>query len=310
MRRWLLILVGLVLVGYLLTGVTEVRPGERAVIRRFGRVLDEKPGPGLWVGLPWGMDRVDRISVETVRRVTVGYQPDTEENGPPPGQLLTGDQNLVNVQVVIDYTVREAEVADFVVQQERVDGLVSRVTESVLAEWVGGREVDDVLLHGKGNLPDHLPGAVQARVEPYHLGIEVGHAQVGYLFPPDEVKSAFDDVARAQAGIRTRINQAEQDAERRLREARSEQYRLEQLASAYAVEQRLQAKADAERFERRLEKYQALRRDNPAYLKGIWLDEIGRLFGRMKENGQVDLLDQHLSGDGLDLTIIQAPKKK
>jgi len=309
MRRWLIILGGLLLVGYLLTGVTQVRPGERAVVRRFGRVLDEKPGPGLWIGLPWGMDRVDRISVDTVRRVTVGYQPSTEESGTPAGQLLTGDQNLVNVQVVIDYEVREADVAEFVVQQDRVDGLVSRVTESVLAEWIGGRQVDDVLLRGKANLPRHLEQTVQERLEPYRLGIQVRQAHVAHLFPPDEVKSAFDDVSRAQAGIRTRTNQAEQDAERRLREARSEQYRLEQLAAAYSVEQKLQARAEAERFERRLEKYQALRRDNPAYLRGIWLDEIGRLFRRMKENGQVDLLDHHLSADGLDLTIIQAPKK-
>src|SRR5262249_6232486 len=76
MKRRVLLFAGglLLLLAYLATGLTEVRPGERAVIRRFGRVLEETPGPGLWIGLPWGMDRVDRVSVDSVRRVVVGYR--------------------------------------------------------------------------------------------------------------------------------------------------------------------------------------------------------------------------------------------
>ena len=60
--------------GFLLTGLTLVRPGERAVVRRFGRVLEHKPEPGLWVGLPRGMDRVDRVPVDRVQEVQVGYR--------------------------------------------------------------------------------------------------------------------------------------------------------------------------------------------------------------------------------------------
>src|ERR1700677_4028974 len=99
MRRTLLVLSVLVLVVvvYALTGVTQVRPGERAVVRRFGRVLPDKPKPGLLIGLPWGMDRVDRIPVDRVQSVVVGYQ-DTEtlsSSEMPAGQLLTGDHKLV-----------------------------------------------------------------------------------------------------------------------------------------------------------------------------------------------------------------------
>src|SRR5262249_30979535 len=101
MRRYLVLaLLLLPLLGYLLTGVTFVRPGERLVVRRFGRVLEEKPAPGLWLGLPWGIDRVDRVSVSTPQLVVVGYQPQAEDEGASTaGQLLTGDHNLVNVQV-------------------------------------------------------------------------------------------------------------------------------------------------------------------------------------------------------------------
>src|SRR6267378_4750743 len=140
-RRLFLYPVVLLLVGYLLTGVTQVRPGERAVVRRFGRVLEQKPEPGLWIGLPWGMDRVDRVPVDMVRPVAFGYDAAQDDGSlaTPPGQLLTGDHNLVNVQVVLNYAVRSGEVEDYIVQSDRADELVARAAETALAEWVAGR---------------------------------------------------------------------------------------------------------------------------------------------------------------------------
>src|SRR6516164_6192794 len=95
--RYLWILLLLLLAGYGLTGVAQVRPGERAVVRRFGRVLAHKPQPGLWIGLPWGMDRLDRVAVDRVQTVTVGYPEAGDASAMPAGQVLTGDHNLVNV---------------------------------------------------------------------------------------------------------------------------------------------------------------------------------------------------------------------
>src|SRR6516164_2446412 len=116
--RYLRLALLLLLVGYLLTGLRPVRPGERAVVRRFGRVLEEKPGPGLWIGLPWGMDCVDRVAVDLLRPVDVGYVPNADDGqSTPPGQMLTGDHNLVNLRVVIQYRVRPDGVEDFVAQR-------------------------------------------------------------------------------------------------------------------------------------------------------------------------------------------------
>src|SRR5262245_62159002 len=101
--RYLISAVGLLVLLSLLTGVTQVQPGEVAVVRRFGRVLEERPRPGLYIGLPWGIDRVDRVAVDRVRRVTVGYAGESEIlDSVPAGQMLTGDHNLVNIQAVID----------------------------------------------------------------------------------------------------------------------------------------------------------------------------------------------------------------
>src|SRR5947209_10047748 len=131
----------------LFSGLTQVRPGERAVVRRFGRVLDDKPGPGLYVGLPWGIDQVDRVPIGLVRQVSVGMvSTETDDNvqTTPPGQLLTGDHNLVNVQAILDYAVDENQVENYVVLQDRADTFIARAAEAVMAEWVASRTVDDV----------------------------------------------------------------------------------------------------------------------------------------------------------------------
>jgi len=312
MMRYLKYAIGLLAVLYLLTGVTQIRPGELAVVRRFGKVVAEW-GPGLHVGLPWGMDRVDRVPVDLVRRVSVGYQAGLEETDPiiPAGQLLTGDHNLVNVQIVVDYAIRSSEVVDYVVQQERVDGIVARLTESLLAEWVAGRTVDDVLIHGKVELPRFLIEHAQRRLEPYALGIDVQAASVAYLLPPDDVKSAFEDVTRAQTGIATSENAARKDAHQTQQRAAKEKFKIEQQTAHYARDRVELARAEADSFTKRVKQYQELRQKNSDILATIWWDEMGKLLRRLKENGRIDLLDNHLGPDGLDITIMgPQPRKK
>lgn len=305
----------LLLLAYLLTGVVQVRPGERALVRRFGRVLEEKPTAGLWIGLPWGMDRIDRVSVDFVRRVTVGYPAEADDDGlaTPPGQLLTGDHNLVNVQVLLDYAVRQTsdqDVEDYVVNQERVESVLHRMAEASVAEWIGGRTVDEVLIQGKARLPVLLVEQVQKRIEPYRLGVELRGASVAHLFPPREVRQQFDDVTRSQTEIQTKEHRARQDAAQTVRGAEVERTQIDNRIIPYQQEQVQLARAEAETFEKRLQVYQQLRRENPHYLTALWWDEIGRLLAKLKEGGRIDLLDNRISGDGLDISIFPPLPKK
>jgi membrane protease subunit HflK len=309
MRKLLLLLLLVVLAGYALTGVVQVRPGERAVVRRFGRVLPHKPEPGLWVGLPWGIDRVDRVVVDQVRSVMVGFQ--DEEVGDrtmPAGQLLTGDHNLVNVQVVLYYRVRPDEVADYVVQQGRVDVLLTRVVEAGMAEWVAGHGVDEVLLGGKTALRADLLKRLPDRLAGYGLGVEVRDVRVGLIAPPDEVKESFDNVARAQTQMVTERNRAQQQSDSQLSRARTDIYRTEQRTVAHVHSRRLLAQREAERFTVRLRQYELARQRNPHYLHLIWDEERGRLFARLRETGQLDLLDHYLGAGGLDLHTLPTMK--
>src|SRR5262249_54849130 len=144
---------------------------------------------------------------------------------------------------------------DFVAQQDaggaaKIDRLVGLAVESLLAEWVANRDVDEVLLHGKAEVPrwlvDQPEQRLENRVRPYRLGIEIAAATVVYLAPPDDVKDAFDRVTEAQTEIRTQVNTADSEARKLVRQKESEKFNITQLAQAYAQEQRLQAAAEAQ----------------------------------------------------------------
>jgi membrane protease subunit HflK len=307
--RYLLLLA---LAIYLLTGIAQVRPEERAVVRRFGEVV-ARPGPGLWVGFPWGIDRVDRVPVRTARQLKVGYDPATTDGTltSPPGQLLTGDQNLVNVQIVLDYAVGEsdADLDDYVLHRDRVDAVLGREAESLAAEWLAGRPVDEVLLTGNAALPGWLTARLPDRVTASKLGVRVQRVSVGYLAAPEEVRASFEAVNAAQTGIRTREHQARQESDRRQRQADAYRYRMEQEAEAYREEQLRIARAEADTFRERLEQYRRLHASNPDVLLAMWWEEMGRTLTQMKGRGRIDVIDGHLGKDGLDITQFVSPKK-
>lgn len=311
MKRLLILLLFIGLVYTLATAITFVQADERAVVRRFGKIV-ATPSPGLHIGLPWGMDRVDRVPIR-LRRVTLGglaaNEDELTDSKIPDGQLLTGDHNLVNVQVEIDYRVDETQIEKFALQMDQADQLIARVGAAALAEWVAGRTVDYVLLR-KAEVPGWLVDEMSRRIAPYDLGVQIENASVT-MAPPADVKADFDAVGRAQTEIRTRINQAEERADTELRGVAAEIYKMEKLAAAYANEQILQAQADAGNFKKRLEQFRILQKQNPEHLAGIWHDEMTRLYARMRENGRLDLLDNHIGPDGLDITQLPLlPKKR
>ena len=310
--RWLLLVA---VIAYMLTGLTQIRSDERGVVRRFGKVVAE-PGPGLWIGWPWGIDRVDTMQVRTVRQLPVGFEPEfeTEGGGDVPGQFLTGDQNLVNVKLVVEYAIDEQGLADYVRQRDITDSALSRAVEATAREWIAGHNVDEVLLAGRAALPQWIMARLPDRIEPLQLGIVVQRVSVELLSPPKEVgevsvRDAFEEVNKAQTEIRTRVFQARQESAARLREAEALQLQSRKEAEATRQETLTLAQADADVFVQRLTQYRKLHDSNSNILAAIWWDETSKLFRGMKARGRIDLLDHHLGADGLDITQFVTPPK-
>ena len=297
MKRLLLLLAS----GYLLTGVAVVGPDERAVVRRFGRIVD-RPGPGLWVGLPWGLDRVDRLPARAVRQLAVGATAADESAG----LFLTGDQNLVAAGLVVEVSADPDGIDDFWLHRNQSDGVVIREAEAAAAEWLAGRGVDEALLTGRAGLATWLAAKLPERLAPHRLGVAVGRVSVEQLAAPLEVREAFDAVTQAQAGIATAENQATQQATRLRQEAETTRYRLEQEAVANRAATLAAAAAEAAAFRGRLAAHRAA---GPDTLPALWWAEVGRALAGLRANGRVDLLDHHLGANGLDVTTPVSPKR-
>jgi membrane protease subunit HflK len=292
MRRWALrLILGGLLLAWLLTGIKEIGPGERAVVRRFGRVLDVQPHAGLWIGLPWGIDQVDRVRVDERRRLTVGYRPaDSADEEAPPGQLLTGDRNLINIRIIVNYKVDPDRVVAFVEQSERVEEVIARAAEAALAEWVAGRSVDEVLLRGNSALPKEMKRLLQDRLDTGKLGIRLQEADVPYLAPPDEVRPEFDRVAQTEAERQTMVQQAKQEKLQNEDKLSADLTRLKHETATYINKTLDDARAEATAFEYRLAAY----RRNPLVRAAGRLAHYLRQARILSENGQLQPLDPAL----------------
>lgn len=302
--RYLLILLT---AAYLATGVYQVGPDERAVVRRFGKVV-ARPGPGLGIGLPWGIDRVDRVPTRTVRQVRVGYDTDTVGTAAtPPGQILTGDQNLVNVQLVLDYAIgaTDEDLDNYVIHREQVDATLGRVAEAAVAEWAAGRTIDETLRTGSAMLPTWVMDRLAEQLPELRLGIRVQRASVALLSAPDEVRAAFEAVDQAQTTMGTRETQALQERDQRLSQAAAVKYRLAQEAAQFRDEQLKQAEADATAFRNELAAFRRVAKTNPDALAFLWWVETQETLDALKAaGGETRPIDHVLVNGELNLYAV------
>ncbi|MGF1578860.1 MAG: SPFH domain-containing protein [Gemmataceae bacterium] len=284
--RYLLGVVLVGVVGWLGTGISVVQPGEKAVVRRFGKVIHQALGSGLYVGLPWGIDQVDRVQVRRKRKVTIGYvpQPLDEDDPfpvtPPEGQYLTGDHNLINVQAAIYYSVDPENVVQFVVERDNIPTIVAQVGSSVLLEWTATQKVDDIILLNQQaeGLIDVLEEKTAKRIAAYNLGIEIQSAQVTILSPPDAVKPAFEAVTAAEARKETKISRAERNSRLQISEARAENLRVKAIALQEKANTIRKAETDADVFLQALAKHREALKTDPDHLETYRREELLKLF--------------------------------
>ncbi|MEE8556363.1 MAG: protease modulator HflK, partial [Myxococcota bacterium] len=177
-------------------GFVEVAPDEQAVVLRLGR-YDRTMEPGL----RWHLVGVEEIEK---RRVTVTLEEEfgfrTVSPGPPPvyedrpteSRMLTGDENLVNVEFVLQY--RIIDLAKYLFSIEDVPQILRDVGAAAVREVVAKHPIDDVLTQVKGPIEDEARELVQEILDAHGAGVDVQNIQLQDVEPPDPVKDAFADV--------------------------------------------------------------------------------------------------------------------
>ena len=247
----------LLLLMYLASGVYTVNPGEEAVERLFGRVVKESITEGLHYRLPWPFQEVDQVNVAEIKREGVGLLlPEHRgvHSSPDKIQVLTGDENIVDVQLVIQYRVRDP--ADYLFNIDYVScQVVNEAARSAVTRIGGGMKVDEILTVAKEEIQRMVREETQRLLDDYKSGLSVVAVKINKMYPPNEVADAFRDVASAREDGSRSISQAEGYKNSLIPPARGEAEGMIRKAEGYREEVINRAQGETQRFLEMLAEY-------------------------------------------------------
>ncbi|MGC7560628.1 FtsH protease activity modulator HflK [Pasteurella sp. PK-2025] len=222
-----------------ITGFYTIKEAERGVVMRFGK-LNTIVQPGLnWK--PTFIDRVIPVNVEQVKELKTQ------------GSMLTQDENMVKVEMTVQYRVHDP--AKYLFSVTNADDSLNQATDSALRYVIGHMSMDDILTTGRSVVRENTWKTLNSIIESYDMGLEVVDVNFQSARPPEEVKDAFDDAIKAQEDEQRYIREAEAYAREREPIARGDAQRILEEATAYKDRVVLDAKGEVERFQRLLPEF-------------------------------------------------------
>jgi membrane protease subunit HflK len=277
---------------WLLTSVFLVAPDEQAVVTRFGAVVEPRVMPGIHLSLPWPIDRVARLKVQQLQRLVLGGDsPASTPDGTRSlqSQWMTGDQNIINMRVVVQYSVSAP--VDYLFQAEDVEQVVGAAVESELARRIAAHDVDTILTIGKAAIQEEVRDASQKRIDDYRTGVLLSTVNIESVTPPLQAVDAFRDVASARADAIRIVNEAQGYANDVIPKARGEARRMTEEAEGYKQKKINEAEGDASRFHQIAAEY-----SKAAQVTGdrLYAEAMEQILPRIKkifvdQNGNLDL---------------------
>lgn len=220
-------------------GFYQVDQQERAVVLRLGRYM-ETVNPGLH----WNWPLIDQVTKENVTKVrSLGHR----------SQMLTEDENIVDVAISVQYTV--ARIEDFLLQVKQPEASLEQAMESALRHVVGGAVMDQVITEGREQIAVDVQQRLQQYLDNYKTGILVAKVNIEEAHAPAQVQEAFDDVTRAKEDRERLKNEAEAYANSVIPEARGRAQRALEEAAGYREQVIARAQGEAARFDDLLVEY-------------------------------------------------------
>jgi membrane protease subunit HflK len=276
-RLALVVLAGAALL-WLASGFYVVGPGERGVVLLFGRVIGQAE-PGLRYRLPAPIQEHRIVDVASVRRAEIGFRTDRGGTRSIPSEslMLTGDENIVDVQLFVQYLVRDP--VQFLFRARQPELALQSSAEVALRAAVGENSIDYTMTEGRVEVQDRVKKHLQTLLDLYGTGLLATEARLLVVDPPKEVKEAFHDVVRAWEDRERLIKEAEGYAEGVVPKARGEAVQMLRVAEAYREQRLIRARGDADRFLRIHEEYrkaEAVTRDR------LYLEMVERVLPKTR----------------------------
>ncbi|MEX3010037.1 FtsH protease activity modulator HflK [Hoeflea sp. TYP-13] len=234
------ILIGLFLL-WLFQAIYTVQPDQRGVVLLFGKPKNEVSQPGLHF-LWWPVEKVEMVSI-VERQINIGG---SSARGATQGLMLSGDQNIVDVQFSLLYSITNPQ--NYLFNVEQPEDTLRQVAESAMREVVGRRPAQDIFRDNRQAIADSVKTTIQTTMDNYGAGISVNTVSIEDAAPPREVADAFDEVQRAEQDEDRFVEEANQYSNQKLGQARGEAAKIREEAAAYKDRVVNEAEGEAQRF--------------------------------------------------------------
>ncbi|MCX7771873.1 MAG: FtsH protease activity modulator HflK [Clostridia bacterium] len=262
--KYLVPIILVIIVIWLLTGFYTLKTdgGERAVLTQFGRYVRTIEEAGLKWHIPAPIQNVEIVKCDVIRTLELGYrtqqvgntvQNSTYASIPEESLMITGDENLVHTESVIQFKI--TNVKDYVFKVDMALETLKIAAESSVRRVVANHLLNDVLTDQKDVIQSEIREDLQKICDEYKLGIDITKVALQAVYAPPEVEDAFDDVIKAREDMNRFINEAQKQANEIVPAAEAKAQEIMNQANAYKEKRIAEAKGDVENFKQVYAKY-------------------------------------------------------
>lgn len=316
MKKWLAA-IGVFVCGWFATGLFLVSANEVAIVKRCGRIVRNDNGQvtlwpsGIHFDWPWPISQVQRVNVQQVRSLTVGASLRNANFDdqlvlpmmvPTGDQYLTGDKNILEVQLTVQYHISADHADQFLCHAVDPVGHLELLVKSQATERFSTNNVDSIYPLGFAELQDRLTSEVRVAARNAEIGVEVDEVTLADVAPPLAVQASFLDVVNARADRERYVQTAETAGEQRVEQAKAEAANLRNLALQDRDRRLATAEGNAARFRQIIEAVS--NDDREMTLQRLYWETVANVFGQLK--GQV-ILD---TGQPVDLNLLPGMREQ
>lgn len=287
---------GLVL--WLASGFYFIQPNENGVVLTFGKYTRTEERAGLKYALPWPVQQIFKVDVTSERRVEVGfnsanvtgYRATMGGDNMNESLMLTGDENIINIDYVVMWRIGDAR--EFLFEIRNPEDTIKLVAESAMREVIARSKITAALTEGRGQIQADTKALMQKILDDYHSGITINNIQLLKVDPPDPVIDAFNDVQRARTEAERMQNEAQAYRNDIIPRARGEAQKTLEDAEAYKQETIARAKGDADRFN---SVYAAYSKSKDVTTERIYLETLQSIL----QSAKTIVMDNKGAGNGV-----------
>jgi membrane protease subunit HflK len=267
---------------WLVSGFYIVSPYEQGVVLQFGKFV-RHTAPGVNYHLPWPIETAYTPEVTRQQQVNIGYKispdsPSQSEDVADESYMLTGDENIVDINFTVYWQIKDAN--SYLFNVENPDLTVKAVAESAMREVVGQDHMDLILTSDREQIQVKVKRLMQKTLDSYSAGIWVTDVTMQKAEPPDEVRAAYLDVQSALADQDRKRNEAEAYANQKIPQARGQAAQIVQDAEAYRQQVIAEASGSAKRF---LSVYQEYKKAPEVTRRRIYLETMSQVLAPMNK---------------------------